>query len=230
MQAEQTIPKEITDAVVAETAQRVSIVDRASSIVVRSAPELEDANSFLRGVKKAAEEIDERRRSMTKPIDESKKRIMDFFRTPLERLAEAERIVKRTIAGYLTEQERIRREAEARARAAAEAERRRLEEQAKRQEARGNPEAAETTREIAQSVTTPIAAPVERPAGLSMRKTYRAKVVDHLELVKAVAEGKAPLNLITPNQSALDGMARALKESFQVPGCRLETETGIASR
>jgi hypothetical protein len=85
-------------------------------------------------------------------------------------------------------------------------------------------------REVAQHVPTLAVAPLEAPAGFSARNVYKARVVNKLELVKAVAEGRAPATCVEPNQQALDGMARALKEGFVLPGCELEVKTTGVSR
>lgn len=69
-----------------------------------------------------------------------------------------------------------------------------------------------------------------RFAGSTGRKTYSAKVTDLMELVKAVAEGKAPLQALSANQSFIDAQARAYKEGFSLPGCKLDTATGTSFR
>jgi hypothetical protein len=67
-------------------------------------------------------------------------------------------------------------------------------------------------------------------AGIAPREVWRARVTDKAALVAAVAAGKAPLALIEINQTALDGMARALKSELVLPGCEPVRETTIAAR
>lgn len=50
--------------------------------------------------------------------------------------------------------------------------------------------------------------------GITYRTTYSAAVVDLRKLVKAVAEGKAPLEFLMPNGTVLNAQARSLKESL----------------
>lgn len=69
-----------------------------------------------------------------------------------------------------------------------------------------------------------------RFAGSAGKSTYAAKVNDLMELVKAVAEGKAPLQALSANQSFLDAQARAYKEGFSMPGCKLDKSTGTSFR
>lgn len=45
-----------------------------------------------------------------------------------------------------------------------------------------------------------------------------------LLLVRAVAAGKAPLRLILPNETALNGLARTLKDTMNIPGVKAVCE------
>lgn len=90
---------------------------------------------------------------------------------------------------------------------------------------------AETLQDRASLVATPvIASSTPKVAGITMRKTYSARVTDKSALIKAVAAGTAPDNVIEPNMTVLNALARSLKEGFSYPGVELVTETGIASK
>lgn len=65
--------------------------------------------------------------------------------------------------------------------------------------------------------------------GVSHRKLYKAKVVNLRELARAVADGAVPESYIEPGQTVLNGVARSLKEAFNVPGCVLETDDSTAA-
>ena len=62
-----------------------------------------------------------------------------------------------------------------------------------------------------------VAAPVQA-AGASVRTYYSAQVDDLLTLVKAVAEGKAPLACVEASMTYLNGRARLEQGTFSVPG------------
>ncbi len=82
----------------------------------------------------------------------------------------------------------------------------------------------------AASVVAPVVqVDVPKVAGLTSRKNYKAKVTDLMALVKAVAEGKAPLAYVLPNESVLDKMAKALKQQMSIPGVELIEESIKAS-
>ena len=69
------------------------------------------------------------------------------------------------------------------------------------------------------------AAPAPRVAGVTKRVTYSARVVDFAALV---ASGR--LELLLPNQTALDAMARALKGAVQIPGVEIVTTESLSVR
>jgi len=73
--------------------------------------------------------------------------------------------------------------------------------------------------------TTPKVQGVSAP-----RLTYAVEVYSLTELVKAVADGRAPLGVLEANQSALNKMASALKTGFAMPGCKLTTTASSSTR
>ena len=91
-------------------------------------------------------------------------------------------------------------------------------------------ERADMLNQQAASVVAPVVqVNVPTVKGLSSRKNYKAKVTDLMTLVKAVAEGKAPLAYLLANESVLDKMAKALKEQMNIPGVELVEESIKAS-
>jgi hypothetical protein len=93
----------------------------------------------------------------------------------------------------------------------------------------------------AEAVEAVISAPVEVFAPVVAAPTYeRSKQVvyrdnwggqcdDLFKLVQAVAKDKSKLGLLQVNQTALNQMAKALKESFAIPGCRAVNNKVAAS-
>lgn len=147
-------------------------------------------------------------------------------------LEEAESIIKRTMTSYRTEQER--RAAEERARLEAEA--RRLEEERRLAEAEALEAAGEADMAMAvlsEPVVMPVVqAPAATPKveGLSFATTYGAEVVDMAAFARFAASTPSMLNLLMPNGPALNALARAQREAFNIPGCRLVKTTAPRSR
>lgn len=181
------------------------------------------------------------------------KRSMITYTTEQERrAAEARRIAeeearreRERLAAEQREQERIAREAQqaalrAQQEAAEAAARGDREAQARaEEEARQQAEAAQSAQAEAQatavtaevvSIVPAVAAPA-KVSGIAGRVTYTAQVDDLLELVKAVAEGKAPVECICANDKFLGAQARAFKKAGALyPGVTAVAERGIAAR
>ena len=182
--------------------------------------------------------------------DKAYSRAMGVYEQEQERL--------RREAAEREQRERARLEAEERQRVAAEqrrllaeAEEQRLTEAALA-EARGDTEAAERLIEApvvvppvtARPVFVPVAPSAPRPAapGVSFRDNWSAEVVDLAALVRAIAGecpmcrctsphvGSQPITLVAATMPALNQMARALKEAFNVPGVRAVNERLAAQK
>ena len=159
---------------------------------------------------------------------------------------EQEQERQRRVAEEAAHRERERLEAEERARVAAEqarlqreAEDRQLADAAAAEQ-RGDAETAarliaapvEVPTVAARPIFVPVApvAPAPAAAGVSFRDTWTAVVDDFSALVKAVAAGQAPITVLQANQTALNGLARALKGALNVPGVRAVNERIAAQR
>lgn len=86
------------------------------------------------------------------------------------------------------------------------------------------------------ALCAPVAVPkivIDGPAkadNTSFRTTYSAEVVSLIDLVKAVAEGKAPITLLEPNQTSLNSWARMTKGTEILAGVRVVTTDVMAKR
>ena len=134
---------------------------------------------------------------------------------------EAKRLIKGKRITYDTEQTRIRKEAEAKLQAEA----RRLAEEATLRdaiaaEAEGRLEEAEAILDEPVSVPTVTIAKTTPSAGVSgaIREIWSARVVNKMDVIKAVLAGQASPELIDINMVVANGLARSLKLSMNVPG------------
>ena len=98
----------------------------AQCFTISSNDEYIKAGEILKTIKGRYHDIETKRREMTIPLDEAKKRVMDFFRQPLERLSNAERLIKGAMVAFTQEQERIRQAEEQRIQTLAREEQERL--------------------------------------------------------------------------------------------------------
>jgi hypothetical protein len=70
---------------------------------IETADKFQTAAQDLQAVKSKAKELDAKRKSLTAPLDETRKGIMDFFRRPLEVLANAEAAIKKAMTDFQAE-------------------------------------------------------------------------------------------------------------------------------
>ena len=82
-----------------------------------------------------------------------------------------------------------------------------------------------------QMLDAPVEAPVivvkkEVPKvdGVVFRTTWKGECIDLMTLAKAVVEGLVSVNAIQPNAVFINQQARALRETFKIPGCKAWSE------
>ena len=205
-------------------------VNSAEFLVISDEDGLKRATFEMNAYTKRIKELEKARKTITGPLDASKKAVMNLFRPAIDGYTQAAGIIKHAIGRYVTEQERIAAEARAKAEAIAAQERLKLEEQAKAAEAAQAPEAAAVIRETAALVT---AAPaVTAPAkvkGMSIKKVWKGQVVDLPAFLKAAAENPALAALVEVKQGALDKFISANGGTVTIPGVEVRQETQVAS-
>lgn len=210
------------------------------------------AGDELRAIVTRKKQIEELRMSLTRPLDESKKRIMDLFRNPTERLEQAESLLRKGITVYQqaerAKQDALRREAEEKQRLEREAQRKleeaaRLEAEAAR--ASGDLEAAQAAQAVQEKIQEAIelaevapllpVAEAQKVVGISSRQNWKAEVLNIGDLVKAAAIGidkgdHTLLALLSVNTVALNQIAKALKAQANIPGVRVYAEESLSVR
>lgn len=161
-----------------------------------------------------------------KPILEAEKQDVGLLNTEKDRLGRLTLVYNNKVDAERREADRIAREA---------AERAAQEEQLARAielEESGDLEQASALLDepvVAAPVFTQAAAPA-RVTGQVAKKTYSAQVENLMELVKAVAAGKAPLQALKADESFINAQARSFKEGFSMPGCKLKTDENVHFR
>lgn len=215
----------------ADAAKALATIDTSFPEVyqIGDADQLVGAGDILKRIKARQTELTALRKTMTLPLDQAKKAILDLFREPEQRLANAESSLKRGILDYnrQVEIERRRLEAELRDQQAEEAAR--LQAEADELRERGKEEAAEALVDSIPPVPV-VVMDTPRLDGISTRKTWKAEVVDFEVLVLAAAEGHVPMEYLLPNEVLLNATARSLKQAAHIPGVRVYEDTGVAVR
>jgi hypothetical protein len=213
--------------------------DVALSVTVDSQDMYEIAAEELRGIAKKRDQIEELRKSLTRPLDESKKRIMALFRQPDEILANAEQALRGAMLTFQQAEQKKADEARRKAEEEARAERERLQAAAAEAKKTGDVAAIEDAQvalEIAE--VAPVAMPAvatPKATGIGIRTTWKHEIVDFKALV--IAAGKAAeagdetlLGYLEPNTTAIGGVVRSLKGATRIPGVRAIEDKGLSVR
>ena len=186
-------------------------------------------------IKSKIKALDDKRKSITKPLDEAKAAIMDLFRSPVDLLTQAEAHYKRAYADWQT-RERLRLEAEA-------AEQRRITDELARQaqaeadrlqeqlqsasladdeiesiaaQAEASRIEAETIRHLAPTASAP-----QKVAGLSARENWDFEIVD---------ANLIPREYLMPDEKKIRQIVKAMKSQTNIPGIRAFSDSIISAR
>lgn len=212
--------------------------ERARAVVITDDESYTGAANLLKGIKALRQRIADTFNPHIDRAHKAHKALVQEKATAEAPLTEAESIVKRSLVTYQQEQDRKARE-----------EARRLEDEARRaEETRRLEEAAaiervaadtgdESMRAMAHEVLdAPVASVAVRPApatpkvaGISYRDTYSARVVSLPRLIAFVARNPQFANLLVPNTTALNQLARAQKEMLQIDGVEVMKERVAAA-
>ena len=214
-----------------EDAQITELAATAEALTIETAEQLAASSTLLMAIKGRQKEMEQTRQSITRPMDAAKKGVLAVFKPAVDRLASAEQTIKNAVLAYHQVEEERRREAQAKLDADAARERERLARVADEHSEAGHEDMAEVSREIAEMVVAlSVAAPTPPPTGVHTRITWHAEVDNLPELAKACAESKELLHLIEPNMTALNSMARTLKEGFAIPGVKAVSKQDVTAR
>ncbi len=226
----------------------ITISEQVKMIVVSDAVSMGRANEGFLIIRKMRKEIasvfspmEEKAKEAKRAADDSRKEVMKQWEKVEAPLLAAEFYLNGQMSAYKREQDRIRAEEEEKLRQEAikaEMARRKAEEEEKLKQAAeleaagAQDEADQVMAEALEEVEKPMDVYVPPPPtprvdlnGMASRTTWKAQVYDLKALCLAIGTGKASINLVLPNESALNKMAIALHEQMNVPGVKAVSET-----
>jgi len=202
-------------------------VFEAQSLMVRTREDYEIGQVYMGRIKQRIKMLEEERMAQTRPLDESKKRIIDFFRPHLDKLNGAKNHLNIIMVKWTEEQEARRREEERRLQDDA---RKRAEEEALKAaiEAEEAGEKEEAEQIMAEPVYVPsirVASEIPKSKESHVRESWSAEIIDVMALVKGIAGGQVDIQAIEPNNlikthSFLNTMASRYKLTLNIPGVR----------
>lgn len=205
----QTVSTQNPDTALASLEQRAEPVLRWLHDLKVTSPETQkDAEDLLISARVAWKEADEKRKELTRPLDEAKRRIIQLFQPYMNRLETGINILNRELTSYHEALIALRREEERRA----------LEEQAARMQE------AQETGEIVE--------PVELASVPHVTKTSRAHIgtVTYREDwdISVVDAAKVPRDLCDPSMSRI--RARVKSGVTDIPGVLVTRRTISTTR
>lgn len=175
----------------------IALQPKVKSLLINSDDQLSKAYDILKEIKEKSKALDNDRKLIVKPINDSVKRINALYNKPIDALEEIEAQIKRGILNYQNECERKQRELEAK--------------KQKEYDKKG----------LDLEVVPKIVNKVQAFSSGHVRKNYSAKVIDP-KLI--------PQEYWVIDYAKLNGVAAALKESFNVPGAELQVEETLVAR
>lgn len=218
-----------------ELEQRVKTLgDEARAFEVVDQVTYDFAVERLKGVVALRNEIVEHHAEMKRRTHQAWQAVLAAEKKLLDPVADAERVYKRHIGDYETEQRRI----EAERLALAEAEAQRIAAEQREREIEQAEAAGADPEEVAAicAEPLPVVAPApprptfQRAAGVSTASNWKGQCFSPALLVKAIADGKANINLVSANETAINALARATRGTLQVPGIRFFNEPTVRTR
>lgn len=194
---------------------------------IKNHDEYVDAADLLKQVKAKLEEVEEKRLSITRPMDLAKQRIMDIFRPATDGLKKAEAAIKAAMIAWQGEVARLAAEAQAKidadAKAKAEAEKASLEAQAVKLVQAGQIDQAADLVAASEAIEPePVQLAVLQPkvVGISTRVMWKHRVKD---------AKKVPREFLIVDEKALAAHARSTKGMVPVEGVEFYSEPIIGA-
>lgn len=194
--------------------QGTSLVDAATALLITTPAVYERACAMLLDAKAGLKSCDEAFDGDIARWHDGHKQALATKAKYAAPFKQIETILKPRIGSYLAVEEQKRREAERKAQEAAQLQ------EAVDAEQRGDKTGMEDAlngRGVV-SIRVPSAAP--KVSGIAQRENWSAQVDDLMQLVKAVAAGQVPPEVLLPNMVVLNQQARSLKQSLKYPGVR----------
>lgn len=209
------------------------VVQQAADLVVGDRASYEWAAGFLKTIKAAEKRVQIFFGPMKKKAHEAWKEVTAGEKQVMAPLTEAERAVKKKMLVYSEEEERVRRQEQARLQAEADEKARRERERKEKEAARlKTPELKEQRLAEAAAIEAPaveVASTVPDVAGQSVRKTWKAKIVDPCKAVGAVVAFPDWQAYIKLNEGEFNRFAARTKGKVPLAGVEFYEEATLAS-
>lgn len=199
-----------------------TVLTVAQDFKITTPAEYEASTDEIRQIKARQKELQSRKDSVIKPINEALRKARELFKPAETALAEAETVVKHEIARYSAEEEKKRRQEHARLEEQARKEREKKLEQARTAEVAGKSERAAVFLEQAATTVSPVAkAAVPKAEGVSFVERWKFEVKD---------PSRVPRQYLMVDEKKIGQVVRALKGDANIPGVRVYAVRDVSAR
>lgn len=205
-----------------------SEVDGFLPVVISSMDEYEYAANELRRVRLQRKALEEERKKATRPMDEAKAVVMGFFSPVVNKYTAYETYLTQAMGVWTRDEEKKRRALEAQLRDEQEQQRVEAAGRAAELAYEGKTEQAMAVLDAIPPVPVVI---LEQPkvTGLSSREIHKA-TVENMDAFLLWVIDNDRYDLIQPNQSALNELARTSQGNIKVSGVRFDRDMSFTVR
>lgn len=220
VEREEALCQEVTD-----------IEFQAGAITIDNEDDYKEAGQFGRLLKQRTAEVKDFWKPLKEAAHKAHAEICAREKAMLQPLSNAEKILKQTMGAYISEQERIRREAEEAARRAAQAEAERRLQEAIALEAQGKSDAADAAveeAEIMDEMSNMVSVAAEKPKaeGVTTKKDWEIESIDSSKVPVLFAG----VELRPVDTSAVMRLIRSTKGQVHIPGVVYKEVAKVAFR
>lgn len=220
VEREEALCQEVTD-----------IEFQAGAITIDNEDDYKEAGQFGRLLKQRTAEVKDFWKPLKEAAHKAHAEICAREKAMLQPLSNAEKILKQTMGAYISEQERIRREAEEAARRAAQAEAERRLQEAIALEAQGKSAAADAAveeAEIMDEMSNMVSVSAEKPKaeGVTTKKDWEIESIDSSKVPVLFAG----VELRPVDTSAVMRLIRSTKGQVHIPGVVYKEVAKVAFR
>ena len=198
-----------------------------TGVEIKTKTDLDAATADMNACAKRVKELEALRKSITKPMDEAKKAVMNIFNPVIDRYSQAITIYKRGIADYHDRAEAAALAARLEAEKAAAEQRQALALAAEQATDESEKEALQDAAASIIAAPVAVAAKVE---GATVRKKLKAEVVDLAAFLRYAADHPELHGCISIKAGALDRYVAATGGAVEIAGVKFHEETTIACR
>jgi len=213
-------------------------------VKITTQQEYDNAVKLVQKVKTNLKCLEGDRKEIVAPFNAKVKEVNGKYSAVTDKLSNAEIVLKKAMANFFNEQERLRIEAQRKAEAEAAEARRLAEEKAAKEREKAEAyreqgkddlaEKAEARADSAEMKAEQTVAPIiennAKVSGVSYKTTYSASILDMETAVNAINANPSYRHMVSIDLKAIERLAGTLKGNLILPGIRIMEQKSVSVR